>query len=212
MDKYCRIQRTASPRGQDSGTVRPSGPAAGYFRCLARLGRDLTFDLNPQSDPKRANAAFDWWRGELDQALDNYRQRGMRTGPPPRARKHTAGKEARKLGNANAAGADRYETAHAKLTGAGGSHSSSIRRVRHCWLADVDLAPAFVRHNYAVSRTAGDDTSRLHGPRAHPRGHGSAVDCGPRRTCFPPFHHDATLADQAAAPAWWARYSCTGVS
>jgi hypothetical protein len=53
-------------------------------------------------------------------------------------------------------------------------------RVRHCWLADIDLAPAFVRHNHPVSWTPGDDTGRLHGPRAHPRGHGSAVNCGPR--------------------------------
>src|SRR6516162_5245941 len=97
--------------------------------------------------------------------------------------------------NANAAGPDRHEAAHAELTGAGGSYSSSACRVCHSWLADIDPAPAFVRHNHAVSWTAGDDTGRLHGPRAHPRGHGSAVDCGPRRTCFPAFHHDATLAD-----------------
>jgi exopolysaccharide synthesis protein ExoD len=31
-------------------------------------------------------------------------------------------------------------------------------------MADIDLAPAFVRHNHAVSWTAGDDTGRLHGP------------------------------------------------
>jgi len=85
--------------------------------------------------------------------------------------------------------------AHSELTGAGGSHSSSICRVRHCWLADVNFAPAFVRDNHAVSWTAGNDTGRLHCSRAHPRGHGSAVDCGPRRTCFPTFRHDATLAD-----------------
>src|SRR5262249_15932603 len=59
----------------------------------------------------------------------------------------------------------------------------------------ADFAPAFVRDNHAVSWTAGDDTGRLHCSRAHPRGHGSAVDCGPRRTCFPTFRHDATLAD-----------------
>ena len=31
-----------------------------------------------------------------------------------------------------------------------------ICRVRHCWLADVNFAPAFVRDNHAVSWTAGD--------------------------------------------------------
>jgi len=36
------------------------------------------------------------------------------------------------------------------------------------WL-DIVLAPAFVRHNHAVSWTAGDDTGRLHGARAYPR-------------------------------------------
>jgi hypothetical protein len=85
--------------------------------------------------------------------------------------------------------------ARAELTGAAGSHTSSTPRIRHYWLADIDLAPAFVRLNHAVSWTAGDDSGRLHGPRAHPRGHGSAVDCGPRRTGFPAFHHDATLAN-----------------
>jgi hypothetical protein len=83
----------------------------------------------------------------------------------------------------------------AELTGAAGSHTSSTRRVCHCWLADIDLAPAFVRHNHAVSWTAGDDTGRLHAPWAHSRGHGGAIDCGSRRTCFPEFYHDATLAD-----------------
>jgi hypothetical protein len=38
-----------------------------------------------------------------------------------------------------------------------------------------------------MSWTAGDDTGRLYGPRAHPRDHGSAIDYGPRRTCFPHF-------------------------
>src|SRR5262249_49070825 len=99
------------------------------------------------------------------------------------------------------------EKSCAELTGAAGSHTSSTRRVRYCWLADIDPAPAFVRHNHAVSWTAGDDTGRLHRPRAHPRGHGSAVDCGSRRTCFPAFYHDATPTHQGAAAAWWARYS-----
>jgi|SRR6516162_10444746 len=72
-------------------------------------------------------------------------------------------------------------------------------------LADVDLAAAFVRHRHAVSWIARDDTSRLHGARPYAGGHGSAVDCGPRRTCFPAFHHDATLADEASPAAWRAR-------
>jgi len=69
-------------------------------------------------------------------------------------------------------------------------------------LADVDLAAAFVRHRHAVSWIARDDTGRLHGARPYAGGHGSAVDCGPRRTCFPAFHHDATLADEASPAAW----------
>jgi hypothetical protein len=32
--------------------------------------------------------------------------------------------------------------------------------VRHCWLANIDLAPRFVRDSHAVSWTAGDDTGR----------------------------------------------------
>jgi hypothetical protein len=75
----------------------------------------------------------------------------------------------------------------------------------HCGLADVDLAAAFVRHRHAVSWIARDDTGRLHGARPYAGGHGSAVDCGPRRTCFPAFHHDATLADEASPAAWRAR-------
>jgi Exopolysaccharide synthesis, ExoD len=57
------------------------------------------------------------------------------------------------------------------------------------WLTST--APRFVRDSHAMSWTAGDDTGRLYGPRANPRGHGSAVDCGPRQACFPTFHHDA---------------------
>src|SRR5262245_19659565 len=106
--------------------------------------------------------------------------------------KKILGKEPR---NPNAGHSDRHERARAELTGAAGSYTSSTRRVRHCWLADIDLAPALVRHNHAVSWIAGDDTGRLHGPRVHPRGHGGAIDCGSRRTCFPAFYHDATLAD-----------------
>ena len=45
----------------------------------------------------------------------------------------------------------------------------------------------------AVSWTAGDDAGRFHGPRAHPRNHGGAIDYGPQQTCLPAFHHDATL-------------------
>src|SRR5262249_29515726 len=91
-----------------------------------------------------------------------YRQRGTRTGGGA-MRKQKFRK--RKLGNANAGGPDRHEKARAVLTGAGRSHTSRTRRVRHCWLADIDVAPAFVRHTHAVSWTAGDDTSRLHDPR-----------------------------------------------
>src|SRR5207244_7495561 len=40
-----------------------------------------------------------------------------------------------------------------------------------------------LRDNHAVSWTAGDDTGRLHYCRADPRGHASAVDCGPMRAC-----------------------------
>src|SRR5215510_7734837 len=114
--------------------------------------------------------------------------------------------------NPNAGHSGQHEKARAELTGAAGSYTSSARRVRHYRLAHMDLAPALVRHNHAVSWTAGDDTGRLHGPRAHPGGHGSAVDCQPRQICFPAFHHDATLADTVTASAWWARYACTEVS
>src|SRR6266566_8613577 len=50
---------------------------------------------------------------------------------------------------------DRHEKPRAELTGAAGSHTSSTRRVRHYWLADIDPPPAFLRHNHAVSWTAG---------------------------------------------------------
>src|SRR5262245_17965270 len=103
----------------------------------------------------------------------------------------------------------RREDPRAELAVAAGSPTPSTGRVRHRWLADLHFAPAFVRHNHAVSWTARDDTGWLHGPRAHPRGHGGAIDRGSRRTCFPTFYHDATLADQAAALAWWPRYSCS---
>src|SRR5262249_38888110 len=100
----------------------------------------------------------------------------------------------------------------AQLTGAGGSHTSSTFGVRHCWLANIDLAPRFVRDSHVMSWTAGDDTGRLYGPGAYPRGHGSAVDCEPRQACVPTFHHDTALANYATAPDWWARYACTQVS
>src|SRR6266498_4493807 len=92
-----------------------------------------------------------------------------------------------KPGNADPGHSGRHEKPRAELTGAAGSHTSSTGRVRHCWLADVDFAPAFVRHNHAVSWTARDDTGWLHGPWPHPRGHGGAIDCGSRCTCFPTF-------------------------
>src|SRR5258707_2399700 len=96
-----------------------------------------------------------------------YRQRGTRTVRPLRNKKS----QERKPGKANAGRPDRHEKARAELTGAAGSHTSSAPRVRHCWLADIDLAPAFVRHNHAMSWTAGDDTARLYCPRAQPRDH-----------------------------------------
>src|SRR5262249_2603548 len=110
--------------------------------------------------------------------------------------------------NANAG----HKKPRAKLTGAAGSHTSSTRRIRHCWLADIGLAAAFVRHNHAVSWASGDDPGWLIAPRVRPRHHGGAIGCGSHRTCFPAFHHDATLADYAAAAAWLSRYSCFEVS
>src|SRR2546427_9511299 len=79
--------------------------------------------------------------------------------------------------------------------------ASSTWRVRHCWLADIDLAPAFVRHNHPVSWTPGDDTGRLHGPRAHPRGHGGAVNFGPPWNRFSAFYHETRLVELAACSA-----------
>jgi hypothetical protein len=72
---------------------------------------------------------------ERDQPFRCYRQRGTRT-----VRVH-AQKE-RKPGSANAGHPDRHGKPRAELTGAAGSHTSSTRRVRHCWLADIGLAPA----------------------------------------------------------------------
>src|SRR5262249_17365102 len=100
----------------------------------------------------------------------------------------------------------------AKLTGVAGTHISSTRRERHSWLADIDIAAAFVRHNHAVSWASGDATGGLIGPRVHPRRYGGAIDCRSHRTCFPAFHHDATLADYAPSAARLPRYSCFALS
>jgi hypothetical protein len=75
---------------------------------------------------------------------------------PPKAGQETPG-------NANARHSGPHAKARAELTGAAGNHTSSTRRVRRCRLADIDLPPAFVRRNHAVSWTARDDTRRLHG-------------------------------------------------
>src|SRR5215467_2292658 len=85
-------------------------------------------------------------------------------------------------GNANAGHPNGHEKPRAKLTGAAGSHTSSTRRVRHCWVAEIDLTAEFVRHNHALSWTGGNDTGRLVGPRAHPRRYGGPIDFGPPRT------------------------------
>ena len=69
-----------------------------------------------------------------------------------------------KPGHADPGHSGRHEKPPAELTGAAGSHTSSTGRARHCWLADVDFAPAFVRHHHAVSWTACDDAGWLHGP------------------------------------------------
>src|SRR5262249_9184782 len=60
------------------------------------------------------------------------------------------------------------EKKRAEVTGAGGSHTSSTFGVRHCWLANIDLASRFVRDSHVMSWTAGDDTGRLYGPGAYP--------------------------------------------
>src|SRR5262249_41578871 len=114
------------------------------------------------------------------------------------------GKASRELGNAGHS--DRRERPRAKLTGAAGHSTPSTRGVRHAWMADVDLAPAFVRHNHALPWRAGSDPGRLVRPRAHPSRRRGAIDCGSPRTCFPGFCARATRADQAAAPAWLPRY------
>src|SRR5258708_16678280 len=126
-----------------------------------------------------------------------YRQRGTRT---VRLLRNKKSRE-RKPENANAGHPDRHEKARSELTGAAGSHTSSAPRVRHCWLADIDLAPAFVRHNHAMSSTAGDDTGRLYGLLAHPRAHGGSIDCWARRTSLPTFYHGATHSGSASSPA-----------
>src|SRR5262249_44559654 len=100
------------------------------------------------------------------------------------------------------AGLDRHKAAHAEFAGAGGGHPSSTCRVRHCWLANVDLTPALFRHNHIMPWIAIDDTDSLYDPRARPRGHGCAINYGPWRAGFSAFHYEATLAGQAAGPAW----------
>jgi hypothetical protein len=80
-----------------------------------------------------------------------------------------------------------HEKPRAKLTGAAGTHISSTRRVRHYWLANIDIAAAFIWHNHAVSWASGDDPGGVVGPRVRPRRHGGAIDCGSRRTRFPHF-------------------------
>src|SRR5438874_11864467 len=72
---------------------------------------------------------------ERDQPLDVIDSAAREQSAAMRKKKS----QERKPGNANAGRPDRHETAHAELTGAGGSHSSSTCRVRHCWLADVAL-------------------------------------------------------------------------
>jgi exopolysaccharide synthesis protein ExoD len=61
---------------------------------------------------------------------------------------------------------DRHKAAHAEFAGAGGRHPSSTGRVRHYWLANVDLTPALFRHNHTMPWIAIDDADRLYDPRA----------------------------------------------
>jgi hypothetical protein len=104
-----------------------------------------------------------------------------------------------------------HKKPRAKLTGAAGNHTSTTRRVRHCWLADIDIAATFVRHNMLClgllamtpvgSSVPGFVLALL------------AVQLiGSHRTCFPAFHHDTTLADYAATAAGLPRCSCFEVS
>jgi hypothetical protein len=108
---------------------------------LARLGRDLTFDLNPQSDPKRTNAAFDWWRvleEVIRQASAEYVTVGWLTSTLPQ-------------------------------------HSFGIIMLSLGLLATTPVGstvPGLILAVMAVQ-----------------------LICEPRRTCFPSFHHGATLAD-----------------
>jgi hypothetical protein len=83
--------------------------------------------------------------------------------------------------------------------GAAGNHTASTLRVRHCWLADI--APAFVRHNHAVSWAAGDDPGRLHPARGHSRYHSGTNDSGSRSACFPAFSHESPF--QALPVSRW---------
>src|SRR5438552_2242394 len=78
-----------------------------------------------------SHTAFDCWPTERDQPLDVIDSAAREQSASMRKKKS----QERKPGNANAGPPDRHETAHAELTGAGGSHSSSTCRVRHCWLA-----------------------------------------------------------------------------
>src|SRR6516164_7659587 len=99
-----------------------------------------------------------------------YRQDAAREAVRVRAKARTA----------NAGNSGGHERARAQLTGAAGGHTSSTRRVCYCWPADIDLAPAFVRHSHAISWTACDDTRRLHGPRAHAGRLSDAIESGSR--------------------------------
>src|SRR5437763_16303153 len=73
-------------------------------------------------------------------------------------------------------------------------HQASAEYVTVGWLTSTLHRPSFGIIMLSLG-LLGDDTGVLHYSRAHPRCHGSAVDCWPRRTCFPSFRHDATLAD-----------------
>src|SRR5262245_64909011 len=87
---------------------------------------------------------------ERDQLLDVYQQRCTR------------------IVRVHASTFGRHEKARAKLTGAAGTHISSTRRVRHCGLADIDIAAAFIWHNHAVSWASGDDSGEFVSDRGGP--------------------------------------------
>src|SRR5438128_12583402 len=87
-----------------------------------------------------------------------------------------------------------------------------ICRVRHCWLADVNFAPAFVRNNHAVSWTAGDDTVGSTVPGLILAVMAVQLIVGRGEPVFPHFVMTRRLPTKQILRQWRARHSCPEIS